>query len=138
MFNEPYLHLDAVGTDRQAGDIFTKGFTNPEKWKAVCTLIYHIDPEAFWRAPLDEDSVPVLLCRPCHQSCAQSAEKGGTEGATTAQVTVAISPGAEKEKYRRCDDSCWCMVGDVAPALGTGVPEGTPDSALQWQPQKGT
>ena len=52
-----YVHTD---TNRQAADILTKGFTNPEKWLAVRTLIYHVDPEGFWKAPKDEDSVPIL------------------------------------------------------------------------------
>ena len=60
VFQEPFLSLEYVESCRQAADIFTKGFSNPEKWAAVCTLIYHINPKDFWKAPADEESIPIL------------------------------------------------------------------------------
>ena len=34
-----------------AADIFTKAFTDKVKWKSVCDLILHVDPEVHWVAP---------------------------------------------------------------------------------------
>ena len=35
----------------QAADIFTKAFTDKVKWKSVCDLILHVDPNVYWVAP---------------------------------------------------------------------------------------
>ena len=60
VFSEPFLDLLYIESARQAADIMTKGFTDPIKWEAVRTLIYHIYPEQFWKAPESEQDVPVL------------------------------------------------------------------------------
>ncbi len=33
------VHVGHIGTDDQAGDIFTKAFTDPVKWDILCKLV---------------------------------------------------------------------------------------------------
>ena len=42
------LNIKYRDTKRQAGDIFTKGFTNPQKWWHATFNISHVFPSEFW------------------------------------------------------------------------------------------
>ena len=50
-FQETAFELIYETTDKQAADIFTKGFTDIVKWRHACSLISHIYPDQFWAAP---------------------------------------------------------------------------------------
>ena len=54
-FQDSYLELKWTSTDEMRGDIFTKGFSEPDKFRHACDLIYHVDPNTFWQAPRSGD-----------------------------------------------------------------------------------
>ena len=44
-FSSDNIVLLYENTDRQAGDIFTKGFTNPDKWRHAALLVNILPPD---------------------------------------------------------------------------------------------
>ena len=56
---QPYIDLQYIESAEQAADIFTKAFTEPNKWAMVMKLINHVDEDTFWKAP-DEEIVKAL------------------------------------------------------------------------------
>jgi len=49
-FQEPEFELVYTVTTEQAADIFTKGFTDRDKWRHAQSLINHFVPHEFWTA----------------------------------------------------------------------------------------
>jgi hypothetical protein len=50
-FKDKDLALDYIQTNDQAADVFTKSFTDKQKWKHACELINHVQPSEFWPGP---------------------------------------------------------------------------------------
>ena len=61
-FQETAFELIYETTDKQAADIFTKGFTDIVKWRHVCSLISHIYLDQFWAAPEPTGGVEAQVC----------------------------------------------------------------------------
>ena len=70
-FSDPAFVLYKEDTKGMRADVFTKGFTDADKWGYALYLINHIDPARFWRknpdiptvsgpAGGDSDSTPAL------------------------------------------------------------------------------
>ena len=57
-FQDDWNELVKEGTDTMAGDIFTKGFENKEKWIRACAMINIFDPENLDYAPRDAGGKP--------------------------------------------------------------------------------
>ena len=49
-FNEEWIDLGYCESDKQAADIFTKGFVDPLKWTQVCSLIFIVVDITYWQA----------------------------------------------------------------------------------------
>ena len=45
------IHVGHIGTDDQAGDIFTKAFTDPIKWDTLCKLVGMYETNVFRSHP---------------------------------------------------------------------------------------
>ena len=43
-----HIIVNPCPTDYMCADIFTKTFTNKQKWEQVAKLIAHVDPQVFW------------------------------------------------------------------------------------------
>ena len=56
-FKEKYLCLSYEESEKMAADIFTKVFTDPEKWKHACRLVNIVDPDEFLEI-LAQNSTP--------------------------------------------------------------------------------
>jgi hypothetical protein len=106
---EPYIDLRYIESAEQAADIFTKAFTNPEKWRLVTTLINHIDPATFWTAP-KEEAIKAMAARISDYSSwadMASAEESIEEGiGNNANITANI--GGQED----ADDNA----GGIAPS----------------------
>ena len=53
-FNDGTFELVYERSALQAGDIYTKGFTNGSDWARVLKLVNHLDPKLFWEGKADK------------------------------------------------------------------------------------
>ena len=65
VFQNPNMELIHEGTSQQAADIFTKAFSNPDKWKHARDLVNMHDPSTkYWEH--DEEPPPAAAPSPVH------------------------------------------------------------------------
>ena len=60
-FESDDFELRYTESEQMAADIFTKGFSDPDKWTHACTLINHVNPQTFWKLPTGDGGIQTLL-----------------------------------------------------------------------------
>ena len=62
-FQTDDFELRYTESSQMAADIFTKEFTDSEKFKQVCSLINHVDPKEFWHTPAADGGIETVSLR---------------------------------------------------------------------------
>ena len=83
-------------SEQMAADIFTKAFSDPDKWTHACTLINHVDPKTFWTLPAGDGGIQTLLrSRKCKK------ERPKPESSENIKTSACVKPmrlGSEQIK----------------------------------------
>jgi hypothetical protein len=80
-----------------AADIFTKAFTDHEKWKHACTLINHIDPASFWSLPIGDGGIAGLRDKKKVRIAASSVSSGCKEAVQDPDLDPDLTSDSEWE-----------------------------------------
>ena len=74
-FQSKDFELQYTESEHMAADIFTKAFTDSEKWKHACSLINLVDPATFWTVPSGDGGNVDLRSPHTYQKAGISVEK---------------------------------------------------------------
>ena len=100
-FQSEVYRLRFCSTDQQAADIFTKHFTNPEKWRLVCRLINHCDKNKLFVKDLGLDLTMGLSPKKRKELLeAQITDDSDSEAQNRAAMKLILSK-AQKERLKK-------------------------------------